>query len=434
MAENQTKESKIEKITLNIVPQDKRKSWLDVSLIQAGVYICVPSLLLGGLLISSMSMTHAIIAGMLGYLISVVITAAIGIIGEDIGVPTCVVTMSSFGKQGARIIISLIFAIAMIGWFSVQNAVCGSAFSTLMNQVGINLPAGVSIAIWGIIMLLTAVYGIDGLKILNQISVPALAVIITVGCAMAVNKYGTDALNTSGTESMTVLGGVVLTASFLSVGMTCASDFTRYQKTRGGVWTSSFLGIMVPGGILLVMGAVLTKLTGQNDLSIVLADIGLPILGALILILATWTTNTTNAYSAGIDFVMLFKLKDDKRAMTTMVAGVIGTILAVAGFSNYFNNFVNMLGTFFMPVAGVMLVDYWIIRKGDPNKWAYCDGFSWSGIIAWVAGGLITYFMPTWGLFLGFFASMAIYWILKLVMPGSETKTVADSINEPGME
>ena len=28
---------------------------------------------------------------------------------------------------------------------------------------------------------------------------------------------------------------------------------------------------------------------------------------------------------------------------------------------------------------------------------------------------------------------MAIYWILKLVMPGSETKTVADSINEPGM-
>ena len=54
MAENQTKESKIEKITLNIVPQDKRKSWLDVSLIQAGVYICVPSLLLGGLLISSM--------------------------------------------------------------------------------------------------------------------------------------------------------------------------------------------------------------------------------------------------------------------------------------------------------------------------------------------------------------------------------------------
>ena len=49
------KRPKIEKITLNVVPKDKRKSWLDVSLIQAGVYICVPSLLLGGMLVQCMS-------------------------------------------------------------------------------------------------------------------------------------------------------------------------------------------------------------------------------------------------------------------------------------------------------------------------------------------------------------------------------------------
>ncbi|MEG0923694.1 MAG: cytosine permease [Anaerovoracaceae bacterium] len=426
---NKGKKSKIEVTTLNTVPREERKSWIDVSLIQAGVYICVPSLLLGGLLASGMSMTNAIIAGTLGYLVSVVITAIIGIIGADVGVPTCVLTMSSFGRQGARIIISLIFAIAMIGWFSVQNSVCGAAFSSLLSKVGINIPDVVSVVIWGIIMLVTAVYGIDGLKILNQISVPALAVIISLGCYMAINEFGTDALSAPVEQTMTILDGVVLTASFLSVGMTCASDFTRYQRSRGGVWTSSFLGIMVPGVVLLVMGAVLTKLTGENDLSIILSNIGLPILGMVILILATWTTNTTNAYSAGIDFVMLFKLKDDKRAITTMVAGVIGTVLAAVGFSNYFESFVNSLGILFMPVAGVMAADYWIYRKGKANKWSYSEGFSWSGIIAWIAGGVTTYFISHGsGLFIGAAVSVIVYLVLKKLAPGKEENTIADSI------
>ena len=418
--------AKIEVTTLSAVPDDEKKSWLDVSLIQAGVYICVPSLLLGGLLISSMSMANAVIAGTLGYLLSVAITAAIGIIGEDLGVPTCVVTMSSFGKKGARILISLLFAISMIGWFSAQNSVCGSAFSLLFSQIGIDIPEVVSTCIWGVIMLLTAVYGIDGLKILNQISVPALAIIMTLGCYMAFKQFGTEALYVPGDETMSILDGIVLTASFLSAGMTCASDFTRYQKSRGGVLTSSFLGIMAPGVILMVMGAAMTKLTGQNDLSIILADIGLPVMGMIILILATWTTNTTNAYSAGIDFVMLFGLEDKKRAATTMIAGLIGTVLAAAGFSAYFEVFVNSLGTMFMPVAGVMVADYWIMRKGKKENWAYQDGFSWPGIIAWIAGVATTFLMSSIGLFVGAFVSAATFVILKKVVWENDDKTMKD--------
>ena len=418
--------NKIEVTTLNIVPDNEKKSWLDVSLIQAGVYICVPSLLLGGLLISSMSMVNAVIAGTIGYLVSVIVTAAIGIIGEDLGVPTCVITMSSFGKKGARILISLLFAISMIGWFSAQNSVCGSAFSLLFSQIGIDIPEIVSICIWGIIMLLTAVYGIDGLKILNQISVPALAIIMALGCYMAFKQFGTDALSVSSEETMTILDGVVLTASFLSAGMTCASDFTRYQKSRGGVWASSFLGIMIPGVILMVMGAAMTKLTGQNDLSVILADIGLPVMGMIILILATWTTNTTNAYSAGIDFVMLFGLEDKKRAITTMIAGLIGTILAAVGFSAYFEVFVNSLGTMFMPVAGVMIADYWIIRKGNKDNWSYGEGFSWCGIIAWIAGVVTTFLMGSIGLFVGAFVSLVVFVILKKIIPENENMTMKD--------
>ena len=66
------KKSKLnfETTTLSVVPENERKSWLDVAFIQAGVYICVPSLMLGGLLVDGMGLTNAIIAGTVGYLLS----------------------------------------------------------------------------------------------------------------------------------------------------------------------------------------------------------------------------------------------------------------------------------------------------------------------------------------------------------------------------
>lgn len=418
------KRPKIEKITLNVVPKDKRKSWLDVSLIQAGVYICVPSLLLGGMLVQCMSLSDTIITLGLGYLVSIVITALIGIIGEDLGVPTCVIGMASFGKLGARVVISSIFAIALIGWFSAQNAVCGSAFANFLAQMGFDVPLTACTAFWGIVMLATAVYGIDGLKILNYIAVPALAIIFIIGTKMAINEYGVDALSAPIAPTMNIFEGVVLCGSFLSVGMTNASDFTRYQKSRGGVWASSILGIWVPGFILGILGAVLTKLTEENDLSLILADIGLPILGAAILILATWTTNTTNIYSSGINLVMLLKLKDDKRALATVVSGIGGTIIAMTGFATFFELFVNTLGILFFPVGGVFLADYLIIRGNKPENFRYSSTVNWAGVIAWCAGCVLTMLTPAWGLFAGFFLSAVLYIIIYKVLPCKEVNVI----------
>lgn len=52
--------SQIETTTLQPVPMEERKSWIDVALIQAGLMICVPSLLLGGILAEGMELGEAI--------------------------------------------------------------------------------------------------------------------------------------------------------------------------------------------------------------------------------------------------------------------------------------------------------------------------------------------------------------------------------------
>lgn len=419
------KKHSIETTTLKPVPENERKNWIDVALIQAGIYICVPSLLLGGILAVSMPTAQAIVAGVLGYIISTVLVVIVGFARADLGVPTCVVVSSSFGKRGARYIISTIFAFAMIGWFAVQNSVCGAAFSNMLDAaLGIQIPVKVSIILWGIIMLLTAVYGITGLKILNQIAVPALVLVFAAGSYFAIKNYGTGELSVDNSDhSMTIVDGIMMTTSFIAVGISCAPDFTRYQKTKKDVVLSSVIGTIPAGIILLILGIVLTKLTGENDLSLILTNIGIPILGIMVLILATWTTNTTNAYSGGLNLVMLFNLKDDKRAMATMIAGIIGTIVAVTGFADNVSGLLDILGVLFMPVGGIIIADYWFICKGRAEKWSAAEGVDWVGILAWIAGCIGSYYIPFgYALYMGFFISMLLYAVLRKLFP-----TKADS-------
>ena len=53
--------------------------------------ICVPSLMLGGILAESMPMSQAIWSGVIGYAVIVALMIFCGIMGSDLGVPTCVV-------------------------------------------------------------------------------------------------------------------------------------------------------------------------------------------------------------------------------------------------------------------------------------------------------------------------------------------------------
>ena len=394
--DEKAKKKTMETTTLTQVPMEERKSWISVAFMQAGIMICVPSLLLGGILAECMSLSTAIISGVVGYIIIIVLFSLMGIIGSDLGVPTCVTTLGGFGKKGSRFIISTLIFISMIGWFAVQTDVCGNAFSNLMAQFfKIDIPVQVSSVIWGIVMLVTAVYGINALDKLNKIAVPALFVITILGTILALNKYGTAQLDVDPAEiTMSFVDGVVLTVSFMAAGCLAASDITRYQATRKDTILSSSIGVAPAGILMIILGAIMTKVAQQYDITIVFCEIGIPVLGMLVLIAATWTTNTTNAYSGGINAVMMFNLSDEKRGMATMVSGVIGTICALLGFGGYFEEFLYVLGDLMLPTMGVILADYWIINKAKPENFKVTDGFNWLGIVSWLVGYAVIKFIP----------------------------------------
>ena len=406
------KKSSVESLALSPVPQEARKKWLDVAFIQAGVVICVPSLMLGQMLVSGMSTRDAILSGVIGFILVCVVFSLMGMIGSDLGLPTCMTAVPSFGEHGAKFFVSMFEMITSVGWFAVQTAVCGSAFSNLCAQAfHVQVPVAVSMAVWGMIMLVTAVYGIQAMDILNKIAVPALFILVVGGCIMALNQFGTANLNPPPESySMSMTEGIVMTMSFMASGCLVSADVTRYQKCRKETILSTVFGVFPAGALLVIAGAVMTKVANQYDITMVFSDIGLPVIGMLVLIAATWTTNTNNAYAGGLSAVMVFHLKDDKRAVATLATGVLGTILAMMGFSNYFSDYLTFMGDFMIPMLGIIIADYWIVKRGDPKKYQHKKGFNVIGVVSWLAGYAIIKLIPVGFPFLqGVIGSMVIY-------------------------
>lgn len=407
---------KAEVNALTPIPKTERKSWISMAFVQAGICVCVPSFLEGALLAEAMPIWEAILSGSLGYVIVVVVMAILGIMGCDLGMASCTLTRSTFGDKGGRYIVSLLFAINLIGWFGIQNGVCGEAFSNFMGQyVGIPISVTVSSIIWGLIMLLTAVFGMSALEKLDYVSIPLLVVIMALGTYLAIKQYGLAAANAEVTRTMSFLGGVGLSFNFYAVGTITAADITRFQRTRKDTVKSVLWGVFPMGIVTLVMGALLTKIANNYDISMVLIAVGIPVLGVLSLVLSTWTTNSTNAYSSGLDLVMAFHIPDNRRREVTIVAGLIGTVLGAVGILNHVEGFLSFLSFLVCPIGGIMMADYWFVGKGKAENWHPVEGFNRIGVISWALAAGLAYLCGIE--YLGILFGMVIYLILERFVP-----------------
>jgi cytosine permease len=264
-------------------------------------------------------------------------------------------------------------------------------------------------------MFITSVYGFGMIKILNLISVPALILILIYGVIYVLTQpgAGADILAYVPPTPMPFVTGLTMAVSGFAVGAVISGDFTRYAKSRRDTVLSSFIGVIPCGVGSLVIGGMLAIYAGNYDITVMFSSMGIPLLGLVVLILATWTTNTGNAYSAGIAVVNLFKLKDDKRARVTLILGLAGTLLAIAGVINLFTTFLSFITAFLPPLAGVAIADYWIKGKGRFDNWKGWPGVNWLGIASWAVGiavaMLTTFFVPTIN---GIIASLIAYMIL----------------------
>ncbi len=411
------------------IPQRDRQHWIPVALVWIGCMICVSSILVGQELISGMGFYKAIFAGIIGYLLILILTTFQGKMASDLGRPTVVTAKPCFGEGIADFLFSIIVSVAFIGWFGVQSTIAGQSVQQFFVFFGVDLSLTMSTIIISLFMTISAVYGFKAMEKLNAIAVPLLIIVLIYSSIVALKNTNLSFIGSYKPygEPITFINGISIVFGSFVVGAALAGDFTRYNKNRKDTFKSAAFGIAPIGVLLLAIGALLAVTANSPDTDIIVimtSNLPFPIIGVITLILATWTTNVTNAYSAGISLVNAFKLKSNKRAIVTFIAGGVGTILAIIGILDYFIMFLSILTAFVAPVAGVMIADYWIINKGNPEGYMEKESKSKAGIIAWFVGtapGLLVTIFPNilnslissiLGI-CGLFISIIVYLILK---------------------
>ena len=425
---DEKKTSLVEKITLTSVPADQRKSWPSIAFIWAGSVICIPALLVGSLISAGMNFKQSALCMVIGYVLVVFYMCLMGIQSSDLGLPATVAISRAYGKRGSSFLVSLVIAVCMIGWFAAQTSLCASSFCNIMSvYFHVNFPLWLSVIIWGCLMFITSVYGVKLIEFLNKVSVPALFVMLIWGVISCLMKGAVATV--SAYEPPAFLGwtyGITLAVAGFASGAICCGDYTRYCKSRKDTILSSVVGVLPAGIGALLIGAFLSLAAGSYDLSVVFSSFGLPIVGMLVLILATWTTNTGNAYMSGLAACKMFSIKDSKRPLVTMICGVLGVIMAIAGLADFLNTYISILGAVVPPIMGVVICDYWVICKAKKENWSPVRGINWIGIIAWVIGGgfalletlgVVTVFSSALD---GVIIAFAAYWILYSLLKNTK--------------
>lgn len=378
------------------IKAEQRQSWLSIAMVWAGGMICVPCLMVGGVLSGGgLSIPQIVISILIGYGLICAYMIFIGMQACDTGLPVSVMAEGALGKQGARYIISLLLAIACVGWFGIQSATCGTAFASMLaSMLGMAAPSQamtvVCSIVWGVIMLLTACAGFKGLKYLNYVAVPLLVIVCLYGIIVGIISHngGAAIAAYAPEQSAGLVFGISMTVASFALGGVISADYCRFAKNRGDVVKSSIVGVIPAGLFILLTGAIMSIVTGQYDITAILASLGVPVIGLIALVLATWTTNVTNAYSGGLALSNLLGFDESKFKITTGIAGAIGTLMAAFGLLNAFQGFLSLMSALIPPLAGVVIADYWIVCQGKKENFRQQPGFALPGVAAFTIGAL----------------------------------------------
>ena len=190
-------------------------------------------------------------------------------------------------------------------------------------------------------------------------------------------------------------------------------DFARFVKNeeemkKGNLWglvgnviLFSFITLMITGGTIAIFGEYVsspTEMVAKVD------NLGLTIIAAFAFFAATVGINmVANFIPPAYDLANLMPSKINFKTGGLITAGfgfVIGGMWVAVITQMGLFPFVNTLGAILAPVFGIMITDYYIIKKEQLDvdalfddsakaKYHYNGGFNHKAILAWVLSGYI---------------------------------------------
>ena len=426
MTHVETVSEKIEDHALEPVPEDLRQGWLQLSWNTTGIVVSLVQLFFGALVTFVAGFKIAMIAGVIMTVFGALLGWACGHVAYRSGLSSTVLARTyGFGKQGS-VIASLIFAFMIIGFLALENALLYHGFlfyfelpDTLINKV---LIYGGMTILW---ILLTA-YGFQLVARVSSIALilSLLVLAYVTYVVVAAGPYPVPELLSFGSqfspERLEQMGVMSDTDKFIfAVNVLIGSagalalfdaDLGRYARRSVDIGIAALMGNISMDLLMLSLGGIIMYAGGpalvefytqsqgmspeeahhaaiQSADSITAAFVVLGgAMGAFLLVVAQGKTQVLNTYSASLSLSNLGDALHFRPGRLTFVilGNVIGLLMIYGNLLGLIDSWVTMLGVLTTAFAGIIVADFFIVRRSLDSKVlaqvVESESVNWSGI------------------------------------------------------
>jgi purine-cytosine permease-like protein len=377
---------------------DQTQSTFDLFLIFVGANVVATTFQVGASLASSFTLTSAIGLIAVGSVAGAALVAALAPLGPRLRVPSVIAARPALGMTGAALV-AVVLYVTNFAWIALNNVIAASACArvaaTWAGPVGASQPAW-AIAL-GLLATIVVWRGPRAVARADRIAVPLMLLVgvaLTVACVRA-SGSAAPAAPTPGALSLS--RGLDVVIGYQVSWILMFADYSRYTRSVRGSAIAVFLGLALTSVWMMPLGTIAARAAGSSDPGAMLDAVGLGGSGALLLTLATLTTNFVNIYMSSLAWKSLAPRAGDAAVIWSI--GVIGTALsAVPGvWLDQYTNFMMTIGALLVPVGGVLVAHYYGPRRPLVNEALIAElynktgafrGVNVAGVSAWAAGAI----------------------------------------------
>lgn len=407
------------------VPKENRSSFIKILVIMLGFTFFSASMWSGGTLGNGLTLMQFIFIVLSGNLILGIYTGALAYIAAKTGLSTHLLAKYAFGEKGSYLS-SLLLGITQVGWFGV-----GVAMFALPVQKATGINIYLLIIVAGILMTITAIYGIKALAILGMVAVPSITILGSYSVVKATETAGglQGLMDYQPLEGMGLAAALTICVGSFISGGTLTPDFARFAKTTRSAVTATVIAFFLGNSLMFLFGAIGAIAFGEADISEVMFLQGLIIPAIIVLGLNIWTTNENALYASSLGFANITKITRNK---VVIFNGLFGTIASVWLY-NHFVDFLTLLGTTLPSIGAIILADFFLLRRGKYKAFETVKfkAVNWIAIIAWVGGVAVGNFAPGIPPLNALFGSIIIYLVGMKCLPQLDG-VVINTMNEKG--
>ncbi len=346
-----------------------------------------------GSFIYTSNILDALFVIILGSIVGSILLGLAGKIGSDHSVPAAVSLRPSFGIYGSYLL-TILNIIQLIGWATFEITILSRAASTF-TQGFMNIDFHIWSIIFGIIII---IFGVAGpLKVikqwLNKFAVWIVygsAIIMLVNLILFSGHYSPNLTNTN-SNSFDFFGSLDLVIAMPLSWLPLVADYNRFAQKSKNAFLGTFIGFSITNTLFYVIGVLL----GINDVFEILFAIQTFFYGFILLILIVDEIDNVfaNIFSSAMSFKNIFNKINYKYLVIifTVLSCVLSNVIPIS----QYESFLLLIGALFAPLFAIVLIDYYVIKKGKVSIDAFygkCAKFRIPAFSSFFIGSL-TYFI-----------------------------------------